>query len=460
LTQLPGLAILDRIAEDGGAGTARLPARTPFRGGGGRHGSSADGMEVWLVLYLVATAAASGQALLLLMQTWEHRRFTHGRAVTTKAEGRKRRIAVIAPCKSLDAELADNLAALFQQDFPSYELIFVVDSRQDPAVALIERLILDHPQISARVVVSGPATACGQKVHNLRAAVETLGPGVDVLAFVDSDARPRRDWLRQLTRRIGPKGMEAASSYRWFVPLRPTLPNLMLASLDHSLVPLSCPGRDYLLWGGSWAIRRDVYERVGLHAAWQTALSDDMVARRVLTAAAVHIEFEPMAIVASPLNFDWPQMFAFLRRQFVIIRWNVPGWWLLGVLFSASNQFFFWSSAAAALVMALRGDAWSWLPGGVVGTLYLAHVARAWLRQSAAAYFLPDWQQQLTASRRFDIMCHPVAAALNLGGLLASAWGRSLQWRGIRYAQRSDGTLQVISPLQPDAENSPQRRAA
>ncbi len=417
-------------------------------------------MEVWLALYLITATAALGQAVLLLLQTWEHRRFSYGRAVTPKAEGRKHRIAVIAPCKGLDTELTGNLAALFQQDFPSYELILVVDSRQDPAYALIERLILEHHQTSAQVVVSGPATTCGQKVHNLRAAVEALGPEVDVLAFVDSDARPRRDWLRQLTRRIGPKGMAAASSYRWFVPLRPTLPNLLLASLDHSLVPLSCPGRGYLVWGGSWAIRRDVYERVGLHAAWQTALSDDMVAWRILSAAGVHIEFEPMAIVASPLDMDWHQMFAFLRRQLVIIRWNVPGWWLLGVLISAANQFFFWSNAVVALVLLVRGSVWSWLPGGVVGLLYLAQFGRAWLWQWAAAYYLPDRQQQLTASRRFDLVCHPLAAALNLIGLLASAWGRTLLWRGIRYAQPGGGTLQVISPLKSDAANNRQCHTA
>jgi hypothetical protein len=356
--------------------------------------------------------------------------------------------------------LSGNLAALLEQDFPSYELIFVVESRQDPAFPLIERVIQQHPQTSARLLVAGPATTCGQKVHNLRSAVESLGPEADVLAFVDSDTRPGPAWLRQLTRRIGPNGVQAASSYRWFVPLRATLPNLLLASLDQSLIPLSCPGRGYLLWGGSWAIRRDVYQRLGLHAAWQTALSDDMVAWRVLTKAGVHIEFEPMAIVPSPLNFTWRQMLAFLRRQFVIIRWNIPGWWLLALLFSAANQSVFWASAAAAGLLSARGDTRGWLPGAVVGVLYGAHVARAWLRQSASTCYLPDWQRQLTWPRRFDLACHPLAAALLLGGLLASAWGRTLQWRGIRYARRGDGGVKVIATSGSSSANRPQRCAA
>ena len=417
-------------------------------------------MHVWATLYFIAAALALGSALLLLMQTCEHRRFSRSRAITPKPEGRKRRIAVIAPCKGLDADLAENLTALLEQDYPSYEVTFVVDSRQDPAHALIDNLIARHPRTSARLVVSGPATHCGQKIHNLRAAIETLGPDVDVLAFVDSDARPRRDWLRQLTRRIGPHGMEAATSYRWFAPLRPTLPNLLLASLDHSLVPLGSPGRHRLVWGGSWAIRRDVYQRVELHDAWKTALSDDMVAARVLSAAGIHVEFEPMAIVASPLDLDWRQMLAFLRRQFVIIRWNSPQWWLLGLLLSAFHQTFFWSCAAAAIALGTRGDSRGWLPAGIVGMLYWLHVARAWARQSAAEFYLPDWQRRLAASRRFDLWCHPLAAALGFGGLMGSAWGRSMVWRGIRYSRRSDGDLQVVAPEKSNAEDGQRRRAA
>jgi len=38
---------------------------------------------------------------------------------------------VIAPCKGMDDGLEENLAALLEQDYPNYEVIFVVDDKND-----------------------------------------------------------------------------------------------------------------------------------------------------------------------------------------------------------------------------------------------------------------------------------------------------------------------------------------
>ena len=40
-------------------------------------------------------------------------------------------VSIIAPCRGLDEDLEENLAALFRQKFPRYEVIFVVDSEKD-----------------------------------------------------------------------------------------------------------------------------------------------------------------------------------------------------------------------------------------------------------------------------------------------------------------------------------------
>src|SRR5690348_14015920 len=47
---------------------------------------------------------------------------------------------VIAPCKGIDEGLEENLSALLQQEYPDYEVIFVVDSESDPAVEVIEEI--------------------------------------------------------------------------------------------------------------------------------------------------------------------------------------------------------------------------------------------------------------------------------------------------------------------------------
>ena len=49
--------------------------------------------------------------------------------------------SIIAPCKGLDQDLEKNLKALFDQDFPHYEIIFVVDSETDEAIPVIQKLL-------------------------------------------------------------------------------------------------------------------------------------------------------------------------------------------------------------------------------------------------------------------------------------------------------------------------------
>ena len=48
---------------------------------------------------------------------------------------------VIVPCRGNEAGLDANLTSLFQQTYPSYEILFVVDSENDTAVEVIEQVI-------------------------------------------------------------------------------------------------------------------------------------------------------------------------------------------------------------------------------------------------------------------------------------------------------------------------------
>ncbi len=48
-------------------------------------------------------------------------------------------VSVIAPCRGVDSGMKENLEKLFEQDFPVYEIIFVVDDETDEAVEIIKK---------------------------------------------------------------------------------------------------------------------------------------------------------------------------------------------------------------------------------------------------------------------------------------------------------------------------------
>ena len=49
-------------------------------------------------------------------------------------------VSVIAPCRGVDQGLEENLMALLEQDYPAFEVIFVVDDESDQAISVIKRL--------------------------------------------------------------------------------------------------------------------------------------------------------------------------------------------------------------------------------------------------------------------------------------------------------------------------------
>lgn len=386
-------------------------------------------LDAWSLVVLVSTA----QFALISWQLWENRRFVRSRLYNTPPPNGRARVALFAPCKGLDPGLERNLRPLFEQDYPNYEVTFIVETADDPVCEPIRGLMAEYPGITARLIVSGPATDTGQKVHNLRVATAQLPDDCQVLAFVDSDARPRGDWLRWLTGRLQRPGVGAVTGYRWFVPTRRTAAQCLLYSVNSSVASCFGPGGHHLIWGGSWAIRRDVFERIGLHDAWQGTLSDDLVATRLLHRERLAVEFEPVCMVVSPLEGGWRQALEFIRRQYVVARCYAPVWWLLAFIAYTLGVVTFWGGLVALAIGASRGASWSWFPAAVCVLAYGASLVRGCQRRELALLYLPQQRDLLERLTWLDLWTGPLVALVNWL-CIASSWaGTRLAWRGIQY---------------------------
>lgn len=406
----------------------------------------------WLVSgYWMAIASAMFFSALLTWQAFEHRRYARSRAKHPVAVGLDRHIALFVPCKGQDDDLEENLRPLFEQESCSYELVFIVESEHDPAATVIRRVMSQFGGVRSRLIVAGLATTSGQKVHNLLAATAELPTEAGVLAFVDADVRPPRDWLRRLTSRL--HNFPVTTGYRYFVPKHRSFANLVLASLNGSIIPIMFPGKHHLIWGGSWAVSRDVFESSGLRDEWRGTLSDDLIATRTMARLQHRVSAEPMCILPSPLDVDVRGMLSFVRRQLVIGRCYTPVHWYALLGGSALLQFTLWGSLFAALAGALVGADWALQPAAAFGVLYALQWKRARLRHAACRLYLPGKQADLKAVHRFDTFLGPIAGTVGLIGLLASAVTRRIVWKGITYDMRPGGSL--IDIQRPDAAAQP-----
>ena len=56
-------------------------------------------------------------------------------------------VSILKPLAGLDADLESNLRTFFEQDYPSFEILFAVREPDDPAVAVVEKLQQEYPKV-------------------------------------------------------------------------------------------------------------------------------------------------------------------------------------------------------------------------------------------------------------------------------------------------------------------------
>lgn len=398
-----------------------------------------------VVLVLSTATAAVVLSALLVLQHFEFRRFVGSRLREYRRGTPSSRppVTLVVPVKGRDPGMEENLAALFDQDYPDYEVVFVVEDRQDPAVAVIENLLTECPSMPARLVVAGRAETAGQKVHNLLRATLLLPERTRVLAFVDGDVRPDPSWLRILVNRCSLETVGATTGYRWLVPERRTLVNLLVANANGGVAALAGHHSHNMVWGGSWAIRRDSFNLLGVPEAWDGKLTEDVVVTTTVRKAKRRIEFEPGCLCASPFDMTWKQAFQFARRQFLLVRVYSPLFWTLSLLYATILQVGFWGAIVATARLALAGDRMWVLPAAMCGLLFLMSTARVWMRRSAARMCLGEAVGVRWGEHCLHALLAPFSSLFAWTAMVASSLGRSVEWRGIRY--RLDRGGRVVS---------------
>ncbi len=264
--------------------------------------------------------------------------------------------SVFVPCRGLDKGLRWNLAALFRQHYPAYELVFVSDREDDAGLSWRGRWrgeFEGETVAGVRFVVAGRATDSGQKVHNLRAAVAEADPASEVFVFVDTDARPRPDWLRSLVAPLGDEvdgrghGLPLVPARARRLRVAPALglervhrvgarprraPQLLLGRLDRH------PARDVRAARDARALARRGLGRLRADA-------------RLAGREALPVRFVPACLTAPPRRLHASaSCFEFTTRQLKITRVYAPHLWA----FVLVSNLLFVSAFFGGLALAVR----------------------------------------------------------------------------------------------------------
>ena len=357
-------------------------------------------------------------------------------------------VSVIAPCRGLEDGLRENLAALCQQNYPNYEIVFVTDRAGDPALGVIEEILATEnfgERLAARVVVAGEAVDCGQKVHNLRAAVTEVSERCEVLVFVDSDARPRADWLRSLVAPLANEAVGASTGYRWFIPENGGLASQLRSVWNASIASaLGENENKNFCWGGSTAIRRATFEKLKVSERWRGTVSDDFALTRVLQEAKLPIHFVPSCLVASFGDCTARELLEFTNRQLKITRVYAAHLWRPVLIGSLLFCAVFFGGLVLVVARAVLQRPY-FAPLALLLVIYSLGASKAYVRLKAVAIPLRSYQKQLWRGLPAQLLLWPVASAIYLCNAVAAACSRRIKWRGITYELKSADEAVIIS---------------
>jgi cellulose synthase/poly-beta-1,6-N-acetylglucosamine synthase-like glycosyltransferase len=414
-------------------------------------------MHVYVVIASIAVAAQ----LLYLYYAARNCRYALAKYAGKRRATYNPSVALIVPCKGLDAHFDTNIRSLFAQNYNDYRLLFVVAETSDPAYDRL-RCIADELRASSRaldiqILVAGSSTSCSQKIHNLLYAYDHIGEDTQVLAFADSDICVPGHWLERLVWPLRRPKCGAATGYRWFVPNRNNLASLVLSAVNSAIAQSLGNSRFNLAWGGSMAMHVQEFRRLGLPQLWQHTLSDDLSLSRAVKKARMKVTFVPGCLVPSYESMTWPQLYEFCRRQFLITRVYAPATWRLGLLISLGSVVGLCATTGMAIHAAATGVANAPLLIALAVLFYAGQLTRALLRHYTAVRALNDHRRQLMRIGVIDIVGSPIWSTLILILLLSSAFGRTICWRGIRYRLISSDRTEILGlPSPPGHKDAPQ----
>jgi cellulose synthase/poly-beta-1,6-N-acetylglucosamine synthase-like glycosyltransferase len=354
--------------------------------------------------------------------------------------------ALICPCKGNELGLEDNLAALTKFDYPNYEIYFVLATSLDPALKVIERV----KAASARpvhIVIAGPGEDCGEKVYNLRRAVEALPAQFEALVFTDSDVRLPRGWLTKLVAPLQDVKIGATTSYRWIIPSRAIgqggFASAMASAWNAAIATMLGRPRDNFCWGGATAIRKSVFDDVRALEAWQGALSDDFALTAALQQNGKPIVFCPECMAATTHPWTGKDLLEFTHRQISITRVYSSKRWALGAVAHVGYSFTLIFALVTVITAIVSGDPWIQLAVISLVIPLLAAIKGA-IRTVALSDLLPEWKSKLNEWSWVWTVLAPVVPFLFAWNFLASLLSKTIRWRGIRYEMVSPSMTRVL----------------
>lgn len=281
-------------------------------------------LDILALVQLVAYCGMAASAVFYVLQLFAAHRFFGARPKAAPAF--RPAVTVLKPLKGTDADLYQNLVTLCQQRYPTMQVICGVADPDDSAIAVVQRIQREFPDLDIELVVDGRIYGHNYKVSNLHNMYQRAKH--DVIVLADSDVRVGPEYLANVVQPLGNPSVGVSTCiYRGVVS--GGLPNVvesLVVNADFAPMVLLANAleRTQYAFGATIAIRRGVLEEIGGFLPIASHLADDYEIGYRVAARGYTVEIN-REVVDTMLGIEsWRQLYAHQVRWARTNRFSRP----------------------------------------------------------------------------------------------------------------------------------------
>lgn len=338
-------------------------------------------------------------------------------------------VSILKPIRGLDPDSYENLASFCRLDYAEYEIVFCIDADDAAVHEVMDRLSINFPGHSIRVLEGSGRVATNDKVAKLARMVEEARH--EVLVISDSDVRVRPDYLRAVTAPLVDPSVGAVTCF--YVPLeaKTFVDRLQSAGMLADFYPgiltaWQLDGIKFAL-GPTIATTRTRLAEFGGYPSIENLPADDLLVGRLIAEKGHEVVLSSHVIQTVS---DYASLSDLLhkRMRWIVVMRHMRPWGHFGLAFTQGLPWTLLAMAASPSV-------------AVACSFAGAYVA---LRTAIMYSVGPGILKQPLRWRELALI--PAWDALAFGIWLVSFTRRSIRWRGADYYIRDGRLVPARSP--------------
>lgn len=399
-------------------------------------------MMYYFLLGLGALALLFGTLPLLL--SYRFKRYVHDSLSSSLPEYTPK-ASLILPCKGIDPGFEENIKAHLEQDYPDYEVIFVTATDDDPAYVFLDDFMKKRSyKVHIKLEVAGISPSRGQKINNVLDAINKVRNETEVFVLVDSDIRPKKDFLRNLIKPLQLPDIGATTGIRWYMPKQGNLGSMLRSIWTAGVYPILIDQKHNFAYGGAYAVKKGTFEKANVRALLDRSISDTFAVTNGVKGIGLKVYFVPQCIVVSHEDSTISETFEWTNRQTIISRvYNPPFWWVVFLTYSFSNLMLL--LGIIILILSIAGKGYFVLPALLMLSLIPLEMINAALLLPVVKQLIPEQREQIDKLKWRYYLATPLASILILLNSIVSLTTNEITWRGIRYKLISSKETKVLS---------------